>query len=672
MSFKFKQFQIEDLARGAMHDGCILAWEQGLGKTPAALAWPLIKQARRTLLVVPEGLHLQFIETARDFFKLSIRRLDGIEAIGKLGLNNPLPEGAPPEFYMTTYQELGHNGADEWLPAVDGDGFVIRNPILHKRRMDHPEIQKAIVAAMLVARLQGQPKPAPEEIADEFFADIGLEREIEKGYRITCIWQPCLARVLAQMDCFDCVVVDEGTRLQANESHVGMGVRFLNPKYRLVLTGTPVKNKLDSIFWLAWWACGGHAEATARWPYAGTTEARETFANQHLQHDRFVTREAESEAKTPRKIERRSARICNIHRLWKLLAPIVLRRRKDECGEDIVDKIVKPINVPPGTEQLGVYNFHLTHPPTHSKTGAELKDRTVVGMQLNILRQAALCPDTPALAEVITQPYYPPPGVKPLPKRSTTSFDPKTAAILSLVADLVSQGEQVIIGSPFTHFNFTLHYKLRVAGISSIMLDGSVPPKKRALMAQEFKAHRYSTMVAGIKAMGEGNSFECCSHLILPSWSWAYDENEQFIHRVWRLNSPKPVTIWPISMDNTIDARLYELFDEKGDSAQLALDGRLFTDKVEEIDLALLLSQAVKSFNPAADTVDEQMVRQQWNAVLKGRIGAAEAAFRAFHAPPPEPGKSFALATAMQQRRAAGDQPPTDWAKVMRQLRAGL
>ena len=50
---KFKPFQREDPARAAMHDGAIIGWEPGLGKTFSAFAWPLIKQASRCLLVVP-------------------------------------------------------------------------------------------------------------------------------------------------------------------------------------------------------------------------------------------------------------------------------------------------------------------------------------------------------------------------------------------------------------------------------------------------------------------------------------------------------------------------------------------------------------------------------------------------------------------------------------------
>lgn len=98
-----------------------------------------------------------------------------------------------------------------------------------------------------------------------------------------------------------------------------------------------------------------------------------------------------------RRIEKRSARICNIHRLWKLIAPIVIRRRKADCGEEIVPKILKPIFVPPGTHQQAVYQFHLDYPPIMAKQGsgtAKLDPRCRIGMQLANLRQVAPEPPT--------------------------------------------------------------------------------------------------------------------------------------------------------------------------------------------------------------------------------------------------------------------------------------
>ena len=69
--------------------------------------------------------------------------------------------------------------------------------------------------------------------------------------------------------------------------------------------------------------------------------------------------------------------------------------------------------------------------------------------------------------------------------------------------------------------------------------------------------------------MGKGHSFECAKYLFLPSLSFALDENEQFIHRVWRLNSREDVTIFPFVMTNTIDELMAADFSDKLDSAQL-------------------------------------------------------------------------------------------------------
>jgi hypothetical protein len=50
-----------------------------------------------------------------------------------------------------------------------------------------------------------------------------------------------------------------------------------------------------------------------------------------------------------------------------------------------------------------------------------------------------------------------------------------------------------------------------------VLLDGTTSAKRRGDFAAAFKQNHYSVMVAGLNAMGEGHSFECCSNLILPS-----------------------------------------------------------------------------------------------------------------------------------------------------------
>ena len=573
-----KPFQIEDLARAALQDGAIIAWEPGMGKSLAAIAWPIIKKARRTLIVAPGSLHHQMTISAAKFFKKSLRPIRSIEEFYAKNLDSPPPSNGPPKFYITSYQALGLNGGDEWHDEFGHKGQAKPNKLAVKARKAWCEEHGVRYRGFGVGETRGG---------------------------ITCVWSPTMARIAALHNSFDCVVVDEGTRLQATESRIGASVRLLDPAYRLVLTGTPIKNRLESLFWLAAWAAGSYG----RWPYASSDEERERFADTFLQQERFITREeiAAQRGEKARNTTKRSNRICSIHRLWKTIAPVIIRRRKADCGLDIPHKTVQPIIVDPGQSQLAVYRYHIANPPIKGKkSGAKLAHRrTQVGMQLTNLRYAALCPSAQALADSFT--------VEDGPRRSWTEWTPKLSACLSIIRECLGNGKQVIIGSPFQEFSRILLDKLTEAEVPAVLLDGSTTPEERGLKADDFKQGKYPVLIAGLKAMGEGHSFENCAHLILPGLSYAYDENEQFIHRVWRLSSPGPVTIYPIIVKGTIDEKLHEIFAEKADASNLAIDGKLFSEPTQDMDLEWMLQEAIRSFNPNAATIDEQTLVVAWD-----------------------------------------------------------
>jgi hypothetical protein len=610
-------FQRRDFAAAALRDGVILSLEQGLGKSFAAFTIPFLWRSPRVLLVAPGDLHNQLKQTAARFFGLALIRLAKVEDLFAHGLHlpaAPLSDGAMPRYFLVSYEALCLNGADE---AMEHPDF----PSLARRRSRLIEA-RALAKIHVMARLLGH----PPKFAD-YFIGIGKERE-----GITCLWAPSMARALKAMEgCgagFHTIVLDEATRIQG-DSATTRALTLLSPAKRLLLTGTPIKNRLESIFPLAWWAAGSASEPTTRWPYGPND--RDKFAKAHLEVDRFLTREEEKAARERKRrsavrISKTSPRVCNVQRLWRLLAPIVLRRRKADAGIPIVPKTLRPVAIGLGSAQATVYKEHLEHRPTHSSTGGRISAFSAVGLQLTNLRQAALCPDTESLGQVTSNAH-------PNRKRSWTPWTPKLAAILSLIADLMNQGEQVMVGSPFTRFSIILHAQLREASVKAILLNGSVSPTERGVLAAHFKRKRFPVLVAGLASMAHGHSFENCSHLILPSYSWAMDENTQFIDRVWRLNSPKPVTIYTLTATKTIDERLLESYTDKADTAQLALDGQLFPDTVEDLDPELLLAQIYDSFHSnTLETIDESLLEQGWPDLAR-RLKWAQARYNEFHPP---------------------------------------
>jgi SNF2 family DNA or RNA helicase len=489
------------------------------------------------------------------------------------------------------------NGGDEWPTDRDDDGTPLEVQTLLERR------RKMLLES-------GWYEDDSNHFTHETTgATLGLTQASlgigEERCGIRCVWTPTLARLIVIHDSFDFVVVDEGVRLQSNDAHVATGVRTLNPRYRLVLTATPIKNRLDSLFWLAHWCAGGTAEANPRWPYAGTTKERDRFASQHLLTDKYLTREKVAYTLTGEKGShtRRTARITNLHRLWKIIAPIVLRRRKADCGEDIVPKTTHVIRVPPGEDQWRVYRHYLHHPPVRANALA------AAGVQLALLRQATTSPYTALMKEE--------------GEWSEQVHNPKLAAILTLVELCLSRGEQIVIGSNFREFGEALHRLLQEARVWSIHLDGQITPVRRGKLARDFKDQRYTVMIAGVHAMGEGHSFDDCPNLILPSLDWAYDINTQFVDRVWRMNSKQPISVYTLVTTGSIDEYLLELFHEKEDSAQLALDGALTAMDKDEASICQLLEKAIKGFDRSAHTLSEAVFAAEWPAT-RGRLTAAQ------------------------------------------------
>jgi hypothetical protein len=177
---------------------------------------------------------------------------------------------------------------------------------------------------------------------------------------------------------------------------------------------------------------------------------------------------------------------------------------------------------------------------------------------------------------------------------------------------------------------------------------GRVSQKRRGVHAAKFKQGRHASlqpsafslqpsdaipvMLAGVECMAEGHSFHLANNVILVAYSWAYDKFIQALSRVHRMNSAKPVNVYVVICQGTIDRRLESLIQDKGDAAELVLDGRLIGERTEEVNLAELLKIAHKEFDAGSNTIDEALLQAQWlggpsGIGLRDKLRAAMAAW---------------------------------------------
>src|ERR1051325_3294938 len=324
---QLKPKQREDLARAALHDGLIFAWDTGLGKSLGSLLWACLKVGWRldhndrvmphaAVLIVGPSDGFEHWQSEARIWQIELRRFETQEEFTRLCADG---RSMPPAFYYTTYPQLTRNGVADFPPwtAMPGDTNEAKLAV-------HKEWSAGI---------------------DEFRCNI------------RCCYSASLADLCAAA--FRCVIVDEAVRLKGSASLVGLGVRQLSPKYRLVVTATPIKNRLPDIFWLAWWAAGGSPTPSARFPYEGSVSDQRTLSESFLIEETNLTKEARArEAGRKTRYQKFTAQVCNVHGLWKLLAALVLRRRKADMDADIPPKLRHVIRVPMGRRQKEVYKYH--------------------------------------------------------------------------------------------------------------------------------------------------------------------------------------------------------------------------------------------------------------------------------------------------------------------------
>jgi hypothetical protein len=334
-----------------------------------------------------------------------------------------------------------------------------------------------------------------------------------------------------------------------------------------------------------------------------------------------------------------TAEVCNVHRLWKLFGPIILRRRKQDAGVEIVPRLRRVIRCEMGTHQKKVYQYHL------NADYRDVNGHPAIGAQLQALRMAAADPSSLHLTAQPGEPAEPCEctragaeaadccpichghGSVPLTHRSGTAYIPKAATVLTLIAEILERREQTIV---FSAFNDPLdHFSrwLNEANVRHVLLDGRVSQKRRGALAAVFKRGRLDTaslpvMLAGVECMAEGHSFHLANNVILMAYSWAADKLKQALDRVHRMNSVKPINVYVVFCNGSIDRRLESLTQEKTDASELVLDGRLIGERSEEVNLAELLKVARREFNDKDATLDEGLIQAQWPR-LRERLGCA-------------------------------------------------
>ena len=583
--FEYYQGQRDYLSRVAVRDYALIGAATGTGKSLFAITLLALKAPVRALIVAPQGTTRgqrkddedtiedmqasQWITELRTFAPgLQVFELFSEEDYFRIrNLNaDTLPHGV----YVSYYEAMFSNGAKESCSASYTDA-------------------KLLAAAEL-------PATEAQTHAREFAESVGTEKN-----GIRCIVTPCLASKIGHF--FDFVAYDEAHRAQKLSSNISQMMIRLQPRFKYALTATPIPNLVTDIFPLMGWLCVPgwyrHGVRNAAWPFAREDGYR--FSTTFLSTERDLTQERLNKDEDPSwrgKCEKASPVISAPARLLKLIKPTMAFVSKEACNPDKPKLTVHDIRVQMGRQQARLYGHYMNRANVPA-------DNAMVraAMQVAILRD--LCA-SPARSRWNNQPG--------LLVRS--NFNPKTAAVLSLIRDILARRQQTVVVCSRLNQTEYLCRKLQEAGINYGRIDSSVSPDHHTEQANLFKSGRVPVMFMGIKC-AQAHSFDLCPNLIVASLEYSFGSFEQASGRIDRVTSKLPMNIYCVLHRNSIEEIMFDVVATKGDAATICLRGQRVPRDFKPADLGEIIAQNFESFSVTDLQPEEGTVEQEWPALCE-------------------------------------------------------
>lgn len=585
--FTYFQGQKDYYARMACKDYGLIAAATGTGKTLGALTMVALKSPGRTLIIAPQGT----MRSVGSEDEIDYEASQWVKEISRFAPTEPVFQiftreewrdvlhanggELPPGIYITYPQAYFSNGSFEYLPDTWPDNKA------EQKFCEHYELKY----------------DEQRTREDCFSRNVGASNK----HGVRCIAQASLATEISikHGEAWDMVIMDEAHLVCNLDARVTKNLIRLQPKYRFAMTASPIPNIISNIFSLMGWVCVPQwykgKIRNAAWPYS--VEEAPRFSSTFLSTEVDLTAQHKARMAGKRSWRnvgtRHSPVISSPARLLKLLKPSMAHISLEDCNPQVVPCEVIDVRVPLGKEQAVLYEYWLNR----ANYIPEFKNPLVIA-QVQSSRLRGVCA-SPASLDYTRG-------------KCKSNFNAKTLTILQVIRDCMRRGEQVTVVSARVGQSAALASRLRDANIPLARIDSTVTADLHTAEANRFKRGDARVMLMGIKC-AQGHSFDQCPNLIVGSLEWSYGTFLQAKGRVWRLTSPKPVKVWVILHQNTIEELLFDRVAVKQDAATLCLHGKRVPRDFKTLDASEILAEHVVNFDPTKGEVQsESECESQW------------------------------------------------------------
>jgi superfamily II DNA or RNA helicase len=350
-----------------------------------------------------------------------------------------------------------------------------------------------------------------------------------------CNYEQVLRDILAiEQVKWDLIVLDEGQRIKNWESKTARVVKGLRSPFALVLSGTPLENRLEDLYSVVQFIDQRRLGPGFR------------FFNQH----RIVDEKG------------KVLGYKNLEHLRENLRPILLRRTRDSVKLELPPRTTEIVRITPTDEQIAMHHAHM------QVVAATVRKKFLTEMDLLRLRMALLMCRMSADSTFLVNKE--PPGHSSKLQRLAELFD----------ECFDEAGRKVVLFSEWTTMLDLIEPLLTKRKLDYVRLDGSVPQKKRQELVHEFQTNPDCKLFITTNAGSVGLNLQAANTVINVDLPWNPAVLEQRIGRAHRMGQTQPVQVYVLVTEGTLEENLLQTLSAKKDLALAALDPEATTDTV--------------------------------------------------------------------------------------------
>jgi SNF2 family DNA or RNA helicase len=325
---------------------------------------------------------------------------------------------------------------------------------------------------------------------------------------------------------WDLIILDEGQRIKNWQAKTSRVIKSLASPFALVLSGTPLENRLDELYSVV--------------QFINARQLGPAF--------RFFHRHRVVDEKG------RVLGYKNLDQLRRDLGPILLRRTRAMVLRQLPPRSTEILRITPTAQQAEIHDGH------KRTVSAILAKRYISEMDLLRLQKALLMCRMAADSTFLVD--------KEPPGHST-----KLAELDSLLEKLCAeQGRKIILFSEWTTMLDLIEPLVEKHDIGFVRLDGSVPQAKRQALVNRFQRDPGCTLFMTTNAGATGLNLQAADTVVNVDLPWNPAVLEQRIARAHRMGQKRPVHVYILVTEGTIEEGMLSTLSAKQTLALAALD----------------------------------------------------------------------------------------------------